>query len=187
MSCPTVRKALKDFGVLLLQDQTLPSIVGLFCGRRVSSSWWSLPEAQDIFLCLQSLEPKTSVATRLIKRKVTYVHRRLWSALVTVGAAREPWQMRALSSEAKRLLAKTAAGESPLAHGPTSRELQERLLVVAHEVHTSTGRHETQLEDWGRWAERMRIEPLASTDEARRQLEAAAVRLGASVATLPWR
>jgi hypothetical protein len=185
--CATVRKALKDFGILLLQDQELPSVVGLFCGRRVNSSWWSIPEAQDIFRCLDSLDLKTAVATRLIKRKVTYVHSRLWPALFTLGAARQPWQMRALSSDAEHLLARTARGESPVAHGPTARALQDRLLVVAHEVHTPSGRHEIRLEQWGSWAARMDVEPLSSEEEARRVLEAASVSIGASEATLPWR
>src|SRR5713101_344481 len=169
--CATVRKTLKDLGILLLQDQELPSIVGLFCGQRVNASWWSLPEAHDIFRCLGSLDSKTAVATRLIMRKVTYVHRRLWPALVTLGAAQQPWQTRALPSEARQLLARTARGESPVAHGATARDLQDRLLVVAHEVHTPSGRHEVRLEQWGSWAARMDVEPLSSAEEARRVFE----------------
>lgn len=184
--CATVRHALKDFGILLLQDQELPSVVGLFCGRRINASWWSIAEAHDIFQCLDSLDAKTAVATRLINRKVTYVHRRLWPALVALGAAQQPWQMRALSSDAQRLFARTTRGESPVAHGAIARELQDRLLVVAHEVHTPSGRHEIQLEQWAAWAGRMRVEPLASSDDGRRVLEAASVRMGASEAMLPW-
>ena len=185
-SCATVRKGLKDFGMLLLQDQHLPSVVGLFCGRAVKSSWWGIPEGQEIFRCLDSLDSGTAVATRLINRKVTYVHRRLWAALVTVGAARQPWQVRALSAEASHLLARTTAGESPVAHGATARELQERLLVVAQEVHTATGRHEIRLEPWDRWAARMQVEPLSSADEARQELEAATLGMAAPVSALPW-
>jgi hypothetical protein len=184
--CATVRKALKDFGVLLLQDQELPLVVGLFCSRRVNASWWSIPEANDIFRCLGSLDSETAVATRLIKRKVTYVHWRLWPALVTLGAAQQPWQMHGLPSESRQLLARITRGESPVATGATVRELQDRLLAVAHEVHTPSGKHEIRLEEWGAWAARMNVEPLSSSEEAQRVIEDASARIGASGAALPW-
>jgi hypothetical protein len=184
--CATVLEALEDLGILLLQDQELPSIVGLFCGRRVNSSWWSIPESHDIFRCLQSLDPGTALVTRLLNRKVTYVHRRLWPALVTLGAAREPWQMRALSSDAKDLLAQLTRGESTLARGQTARDLQARLLVVAHEVHTPSGRHEVGLEMWGPWTARMQVRPLSTAEVARGVLETASRRIGAAEVALPW-
>jgi hypothetical protein len=183
--CATVRKALKDFGLLLLQDQELPSVVGLFHGRRVNASWWSIPEANDIFRCLGSFDP-TAVATRLIMRKVTYVHRRLWPALVTLGGAQQPWQMDALPSESRQFLARIARGESTVANGATAREIQDRMLAVAHEVHTPSGKHEIRLEAWGTWAATMRVEPITSAEEARSVLEDAAARIGASGTALPW-
>jgi len=183
--CETVRKALSDSGILLLQDQKLPSIVGLFCDLKVSASWWSIPEAHDIFRCLESLEP-TAVATRLINRKVTYVHRRLWPAIAAVGDTRQSWQMRGLSPDAKRLLAQTTRGESPIGHGPSARELQDRLLVVAHEVHTPSGKHEVRLQSWESWAATMDVVPLSSAEKARDILETAAVSIGGTRAMLPW-
>ncbi|HEX6178206.1 MAG TPA: hypothetical protein VF057_07595 [Thermoanaerobaculia bacterium] len=185
MSCSKASAELERLGILLMQDQQLPSVVGVFCNRTVNGSWWSIPEAQKIFRCLDQLE-ETAIATRLIKRKVTYVHRRLWPALVTVGAARQPWQMRELTPDAKTLLRRMTSGESPAASGDAARELQQRLLVVAHETHTPSGRHELHLEDWNRWAARMKVTPLTSVEEAQRELEAASERIGAPPSALPW-
>ena len=36
---------LEEHGLLLLQDKTLPSLVGLIAGEPVSGSWWGHPRA----------------------------------------------------------------------------------------------------------------------------------------------
>src|SRR2546428_11354188 len=138
--------ALDKYGLLLLQDKKLPSAVGIITGEKVSGSWWSHPRANEIFRKLQALDVVLTV--KLIAGKVTFVHKRLQPAVAAVGRAREPWQMRGLSPAARRLLARVDRDESVRASGPPSKELQERLLVNAHEVHTESGRHETVLEPW---------------------------------------
>jgi hypothetical protein len=64
------------------------------------------------------------------------------------------------------------------ASGPASKELQERLLVNAREVHTESGRHETVLLTWPA----SKVTPL----QGRRQLERAATAIGAELHDLPW-
>src|SRR5437867_10967275 len=86
--------ALDEHGLLLLQDKELPSAVGIITGERVAGSWWSHPQAHEIFRRLQELEAAGDVvATKLIGGKVTFVHRRLWPALAAVGNSRAEWQM----------------------------------------------------------------------------------------------
>jgi hypothetical protein len=184
-ACAEVRKRLASIGMLMLQDRRLPSVVGCFVDSPPSTSWWNIPQAHDIFACLQTLE-RHAVATRLVNEKVTYVHDRLWPALVTVGASGETWQTSGLSLEAKRLLESTTQGNAPIASGKTARELQVRLSVVAQEVHTPAGRHELHLETWDRWATRFAVTRVSSLVEAKRLLEEAAVQLGASPSALPW-
>jgi hypothetical protein len=65
------------------------------------------------------------------------------------------------------------------ASGPAAKELQERLLVDAHEEHTASGKHVTVLKLWPQ----ARI----SAAEGRRQLEEAAAAIGAKATALPWR
>lgn len=184
--CARVRDQLAEFGLLLLQDKVLPSVVGLFTQRVVSGSWWGIPEGREIYVCVESIEENDAVPTRLINRKVTFVHRRLWPALVALGAASEPWKTDGISEDAKRLLAKVAKESDHLAVGAPARELQERLLVAATSVHTDSGRHEIKVESWPAWADRHGVKTLPSVAAAREQVEAAASRLGAKPAALPW-
>src|SRR5437867_13447133 len=94
--------ALDEHGLLLLQDKVQPSVVGTITGERVAGSWWSHPQAQEIFRRLDELEATGDVVpTKLIGGKVTLVHRRLGPALAAVGNAREEWQMRGLSAAAR--------------------------------------------------------------------------------------
>lgn len=172
--------ALDEHGLLLLQDKELPSAVGIITGERLAGSWWSHPQAHEIFRRLEELEAAGDVvATKLIGGKVTFVHRRLWPALAAVGRAREEWQTRGLSAAARRLLARVDEEKSVHTSGPAAKELQERLLVDAHEEHTASGKHVTVLKSW----------PPAriSAAEARRQLEEAAAAIGAKATALPWR
>src|SRR5260370_30664127 len=113
--CDSVRRRLEEIGLLLLQDKKLPSAAGIMTGETLTTSWWSHPRSHEIFRCLETLEDD-AVVTRLIAGKVTYVHRRLWPALLAVAMSNEPWQR---------------AGPDA-----TPRELQERLALPAEEVHT---------------------------------------------------
>lgn len=171
----TLAEALQHYGLLLLQDKELPNAVTIITGERISGSWWSHPRSHEIFRALEELDAPSA---KLINRKVTFVHKKLWPAVAAVGSAREPWQMRGLSSAAKKLLARVDHEESVRASGTASKELQERLLVRAREVHTESGRHATILERWP-------PSPLSAAVGARR-LEKAAAAIGAPRELLPW-
>lgn len=108
-----VLAALVEKGLLLKQDKTLPSVVGILTGESLRTSWWSHPKARLIFSVLSELADHPDVLfTKLLHRKDTLVHRSLWPAVLAVGRGRERWQLQGLSSEAGRLLARrlVAAG-----------------------------------------------------------------------------
>jgi hypothetical protein len=172
----TPQAALEKYGLLLLQDKKLPSVVGIITGEEVSGSWWSHPRAQEIFRKLDAFD--NVVASKLIAGKVTFVHDRLVPALSAVGRARQVWQMLGLSPAAKRLLSRVDREGSVRASGPASKELQQRLLVNAREQHTESGQHKTVLEPWP--ASQL------TAEEGRQQLEKAAVAIGAELHDLPW-
>jgi hypothetical protein len=167
MNCAAVRKALQRYGLLLLQDKSLRSVAGIIAGEALSGSWWSHPRSHEIFACLETIE-KDAIPTRLIGGKVTFVHRRLWPALLAVATAGETWQKQGLPAN------------------PSRRDLQERLLVHAEEVHTASGKHETRLVPWGRWAALADVKPAASPSDARQELQECALAIGAAESTLPW-
>jgi hypothetical protein len=183
-----VLAALASHGLLLKQDKAIPSVVGILTGESLSTSWWSHPKGRLIFAVLTELADHPDVLfTKLLYRKDTLVHRSLWPALLAVARSREPWQLRNLSVSAKGLLERLDGGENPVrASGAAVKELEARLLAVAREVHTESGRHEMILEPWDVWAARVRCKPLRSVSNARKVIEDAATVLGATRKSLPW-
>ena len=196
--------ALERYGLLLLSDATLPSVCGLIVGEPLRGSWWGHQLGGAIYHVSSTLEDSPEVlATKLVDGKVTYVHRRLWPAVVALGSAREDCQLRSLSRAARWLLAQTDAlgevqtNDVPVAAGlqrkdlpAAARELERRLLVVATEIHTPSGAHAKVLETWSHWRERtaIRSSRMAVT-KAKRQLEDTLADMsggGVATARLPW-
>jgi hypothetical protein len=166
----TVDRALKKHGLLLLQDKTLPSVATIVAGEPVKGSWWAHAKSHAIFAEVERLTDDPHVlVTRLIAKKVTFVHERLWPAVLAVAMSAPRDR---LSSAARALLKKIEKEGAVRASGAAARELQERLLVHAREVHTESGRHETELQTWARWASGRNIEPLP-IDTARAELDRA--------------
>jgi hypothetical protein len=179
-SCADVHTLLHRHGLLLLQDKKLLSVATILAGEPVRGSWWSHPKAQAIFECLEELDDVLS--SRLVARKVTFIDRKLWPAFLAVATSNAGWQTKGLSTAAKRLLE-----QLPIrATGPAARELQERLLVHAEEVHGEAGKHEIELQAWAQWAKKQRVKAAADQSAARARLEAAVAAIGGSAALLPW-
>lgn len=197
-----VREALEAYGVLLESDVKLPSVTGLIAGEPIRGSWWGHPMSHTIFgVSVKLSEDPDVIVSKLVSGKVTWVHRRLWSALIAISSAREPWQ-KGLTEEARTLLSMvskqgelTADQAFCRAHkiksaGAAIRELEKRLLVYAEEIHTNSGAHAKRVETWGRWCERAGFVPDAmSPAQAKRNLEDIVATLNARFeanAKLPW-
>lgn len=197
-----VMEALERSGMLLAADNTLPSLTRLIAGGPIRGSWWGHPRGEAIFLAGEELADHPDViVTRLIGGKITYVHRRLWPALIAAAAAGETWQRKGLSPRARALLRLVetrgrlrtdrltgAEGGPPGAMGEAARELEKRLLVRSEQVHTESGAHAKMLESWESWARRVGL-PRRKLKAAggRRELEDAVGSLGGEGrALLPW-
>ena len=64
----------------------LPSLAEAVAGEPIRGSYWAHPKANDIFLCSRAIRKSADVLVcRLVGGKVTYVHRRLWPALVRLA------------------------------------------------------------------------------------------------------
>ena len=84
------RQALAFFrkhGVVLEAAQgAAPSLAEAIAGKRIHGSWWSHPKSGEIFVVTRAVRDSEDVLVcRLIKGKVTFVHRRLWPALVRMA------------------------------------------------------------------------------------------------------
>ncbi len=181
-------KILRQHGLLLKQDPTSLNVVSLLTGESLRTSWWSHPEAHAIFRILSAMASDPRVlTTKLVAGKDTFVHRRLWPALLAVGRAGESWQLRRLRPNARTLLARVRRLGTLRSRGPAARQLLLRVLVNGWEVHTEAGRHELVLESWGHWARRLRQRRRVAVAPARAALERAARSIGADLDLLPWR
>lgn len=61
----------------------IPSLAQTIAGEPIRGSWWAHPKGPVIFRCSRAIRASKEVLVcRLAGGKVTYVHRRLWPALV---------------------------------------------------------------------------------------------------------
>lgn len=185
-TCADVERAIAKHGILLVQDKIALDVVGILAGEKLSTSWWGHAAGQKIFACLERLDDDPDVlATRLVAGKITFVHRRLWPAFLTVARSGASWQRNGLSADAMPLL-DSVKKSGTRATGRAAKELQERLLVHAEQVHTEKGRHETQLEAWSRVQKTRGVVSTKDIDAAKAEIEGALVGIGGKATALPW-
>jgi hypothetical protein len=186
-----------ELGLLFLSDPKRRNAIEVLTGQHPRGSWWSHPQANDIYDILNVVEAHPDVLlAKLLSGKVTMVHRTLWPALLTVGCSREPWQTEGLPAVAADWLvahdeAEAAGGPLPPASRTVTKEIEARLLAHGENVHTASGKHETRLESWRSWAGRVGQAWPAPTGgpavaAAKRAIEEAAARLGQPPPELPW-
>ena len=149
---------------LLRQDRVLTltpagrprSLVGEIAGV-VSGSWWGHPQGGLIFSIASALEESPEVlGAKLVRGKVTFVHRTLWPQLLRVVLDprwRKDAQSR-LPAPARQLLAEVDREGTLRIEGraPARLELEKRGLVLAASEHTDSGRHAIVLRSWKDWA-----------------------------------
>ena len=197
-------KLLKQFGLLMLSDAQLPSITTLVAGKPIRGSWWGHPKAHDIFRVVSRIAEHPDVAvTKLIAGKITFVHRKLWPALLAVATAREAWQMKGLSRKARILLQMVnkegGLRADQLPHSRKAkrspwndaiRELEQRLLLYAEEFHSESGAHVKRVESWEHWAQRLRLSAKMIPNTAKQEFENLIEWMNINHKTngrLPWR
>lgn len=199
----TVLRTLKTNGFLLESDAKLPSVCSLITGAPLRGSWWSHPLAQTIFQINEQLEDHDDVLiTKLVSGKVTFVHRDIWSEVVAIGCAGEPWQLENLPQPAQALLKQIDAigslttadvvwpRKAKLKLGDAARELEKRLLIVGTQFHGESGAHQKLLETWSHWTRVQKFKPAKiSVTTAKDRLELTLRRLNAEFsgsAAFPW-
>ncbi len=64
----------------------VPSLVEKITGAPIRGSWWGHPKGEEIWKVTRRVRDSQDVLVcRLIDGKITYVHRRMWPALVRVA------------------------------------------------------------------------------------------------------
>ena len=65
----------------------VPSLAEAIAGAPIRGSWWGHPKGQQIFRLTEAVGESSEVLVcKLVDGKVTYVHQRLWPALVKLAA-----------------------------------------------------------------------------------------------------
>ena len=75
---------IRSHGVVLESARgPVPSLVEVIAGEPVRGNWWSHPKSHEIFAVTRAVRDSDDVLVcRLIQGRITFVHRRLWPALV---------------------------------------------------------------------------------------------------------
>ena len=65
---------------------SVPSLAQVIAGEPLRGSWWAHPKGNEIFLLSRAIRRSPDVLVcRLVDGKITYVHRRMWPALVSMA------------------------------------------------------------------------------------------------------
>jgi hypothetical protein len=73
--------------VLQAARGSVPSLAEAVAGGPIRGSWWGHPKGREIFRLASAVTDNADVLVcRLVDGKVTYVHRRLWPALVRLAS-----------------------------------------------------------------------------------------------------
>ena len=88
-------------GVILVSAQgPAPTLTEAIAGEPIKGSWWSHSKSHQIFAILEVVtESQDVLVCRLVKGKITLVHRRLWPALVRLAERFPPEQIAKVRQE----------------------------------------------------------------------------------------
>lgn len=199
-----VEAELARLGLLLQHDRALPCVTARVAGAPIAGSWWGHSKGREIYALLLAFEAGAgALSVKLINGKVTFVHERLWSALLTLVQSPATVARAGLSARAQRLLmlvqqrACVRLGElrdAGLGSGSELKkalsELESSVLVHTSSEHTPSGAHEKVLRSWPEWVRVRAFTPAPMTHESARScLTAAATALASGMshaARLPW-
>ncbi len=77
----------KKHGIVLMSARgSVPNLAEAVAGGRIRGSWWGHPMSHQIFQILETVRDSEQVLVcRLAGGKMTFVHRRLWAAMVRLA------------------------------------------------------------------------------------------------------
>lgn len=92
---------IREHGIVLSAARgPVPRMAEVIAGEPIKGSWWSHPKGRQIFAIFQKLGDSPDILVcRLIDGKVTFVHRRLWPALVRLADRFESAQLAQVHQE----------------------------------------------------------------------------------------
>jgi hypothetical protein len=91
----------QEHGVVLESGRgPVPSLAETIAGEAIRGSWWRHPKADAIFRASRAVRDSPDVLVcRLLAGKVTYIHRRLWPAVVRLAEQIAPSRLNAIQEQ----------------------------------------------------------------------------------------
>ncbi|MFC3651236.1 hypothetical protein ACFONN_06760 [Dyella humi] len=92
---------IREHGMVLAAARgSVPRMAEVIAGEPIKGSWWAHPKSHHIFSIFQQLaESPDILVCRFVDGKVTFVHRRLWPALVRLADRLEPGRIAQVHQE----------------------------------------------------------------------------------------
>ena len=133
----------EEHGVVLVSAKgPVPRLAEAIAGEPIKGSWWGHPKGRQIFAILEAVtESEDVLVCRLVKGKITLVHRRLWPALVRLAKRFPPDQIAKVRQE------HTASGTHVNKEVPFPQWVPAQLMK---QVRSLT--EETAIAELGEWA-----------------------------------
>ena len=119
----------------------VPNAASYIAGKDVRGSWWSHPDAGEIFRLTRAVRDSPDIlVARLVNKKITFVHKSAWPALVRLAD-------RVSRSALARLEEQhTASGKHIIATTPFPRWVPRDVAAKAAAMTEAAA--ERQLGDW---------------------------------------
>ena len=94
----------REHGVVLASGKgPVPRLSEVIAGEAIKGSWWAHPKSHQIFAIFRRLaESREILVCRVVDGKITFVHRRLWPALVRLAKDFDPGRLAQVHQEHTR-------------------------------------------------------------------------------------
>jgi len=88
MNAEAAMSFVRKHGVVLQSGKgSAPRLTEAIAGEPIKGSWWAHPKSHQIFAILQRLDDSPDILVcRFLGGRVTYIHRRLWPAIVKLAS-----------------------------------------------------------------------------------------------------
>ncbi len=107
----------------------VPSLAAAIVGEPIRGSWWGHPQSQQIFKVTRAVRESDAILVcRLVNRKVTLAHQRLWPAVVRVADRFPPTHL------ARIVEIHTAAGHHRVDETPFPEWVPPMVLATAESL-----------------------------------------------------
>src|SRR5713101_7542985 len=132
---------IQEHGVVLASAKgPVPRLTEAIVNEPIKGSWWAHPKSHQIFAVLQAVTDSEDVLVcRLVNGKVTFIHRRLWPALVRV-AKRFPFAQIAQVHEEHTTSGRHVAREVPFPKWVPAQVLEQAKRMNEREALDALGK-----------------------------------------------